>query len=255
MMLDLGTFTIQGGGDYRGYSDYITLLLPFALVTLKYPKSITNNLVYLLIFLSFIITFSTGARGAYLAIGITIIFWLIIKKDWYSFITFIGMTFFTLIIGYILIDPNTFAHIFQTSTSGRSGSGTWGIAWDLIKIKPLTGFGYGSEIFVKVFNENLSVHNHWLIKNPIGAHNIFLTMWLYGGIFLFLSFILLNLNVVKELIYYSKSKRMEPRDLLSIAILLSFLSEFTVRGFFEDVQLEILGIYFGILLSRNYLKN
>src|SRR5690606_28661554 len=96
----------------------------------------------------------TLQRGTWLAIGVTSGIWAIVRREWkLPALALAALAlFFTVSHHY---DPGHFAKLFhkmqQTSSSGRYGNGTQGSAVDLIMENPIKGYGFGDDIFYRVY--------------------------------------------------------------------------------------------------------
>ncbi|MTC22313.1 MULTISPECIES: O-antigen ligase RfaL [unclassified Providencia] len=239
--------------NFRNVSDALTFLFPI-LPILWYilPK---NKLIYFYILcVVFLFTlFGTLSRGAWLAITVSGGVFLCFKRPWKLIAFVIGITLIGLIslkTIYPEMTTKLFYKLEQTDSSHRYINGVQGSAFELIMEKPLVGYGAGDEIFHEEYNSVAAQYPSWIFKTSIGPHNTWLFIWFGSGIFGLASFILMTLSmgcasyrgirhsVGNPLIYFS-----------FLALFLSLISFYVVRGMFEQVDLKPLGLILGLLIA------
>ncbi|WP_193757143.1 O-antigen ligase RfaL [Xenorhabdus sp. KK7.4] len=268
----LGLLFITMKEMYLFYQDYQNGIMPFtnynhrniahgivfffpALVALWHfqkPKNYIRLVLTVLLILSVsFVLLGTLARGAWLAVFVMFFMMILMNKNWKTLfvsIVVICAALFAIKSDYLSKNSKLAFKLQQTDSSNRYSNGTQGSAFNLILERPIIGYGAGSTIYDQVYNNNVKNYPNWIIKNSMGPHNIFLTIWFSSGIlglstFLSLIFIYLKQSVKQwrhDNSYYKQA---------ALILFISFIGYFIVRGNFETVQLNILGIYLGLLVA------
>lgn len=239
--------------DFRNISDALTFFFPI-LPILWYvlPK---NKLVYfyILCIVFLFILLGTLSRGAWLAIAASAGIFLCFKRPWKLIVSVIGIALIGL-ISLKTIYPEMTAKLFykleQTDSSHRYTNGVQGSAFELIMDKPLIGYGAGDKIFHEKYNSVAKKHPSWTYKTSIGPHNIWLLVWFGAGIFGLVSFTLLTLSIGYTSYQGIRHSVGNPLIYFSfLALFLSLVSFYVVRGMFEQVDLKPLGLILGLLIA------
>ncbi|WP_074024296.1 O-antigen ligase RfaL [Xenorhabdus eapokensis] len=240
--------------NHRSVSDGIVFFFP-ALVALWHLQK-TQNYVRLTLTILFILSvlfvlLGTLSRGAWLAVFVMFFMTITMNKNWKTFIAsvvFICATIFVIKSDYLSKQSTLTYKLEQTDSSHRYSNGTQGSALTLILEHPLKGYGAGNKIYDQIYNESAQNYPGWIYQTSLGPHNIFLTIWFSAGIlgigaFLFLIFSYLKQSAQEwnTSIGYNKQA--------GLILLISFFGYFIVRGNFESVHLNILGIYLGLLTA------
>lgn len=193
----------------------------------------------------------TLQRGTWLSILIPAAIWCILKKEWKLPLLAAVLLGGTLTVGYVK-DPDAFKLLFhkmqQTSSSYRYGGGTQGAALDLIKENPVKGYGYGEEIFYRVYNDRVQDYPQWVFKKSIGPHNLTLAMWSAAGLLgVFALWYLLISHFAESVKGYRASQGIIKEAWLLIGLIL--IGNLFIRGAFETVSIENLAMLLGITLA------
>ncbi|NHB97970.1 O-antigen ligase RfaL [Photorhabdus stackebrandtii] len=240
--------------NHRSVSDGIVFFFPVLLSIWYLIKK--NNYFRLLsiILFSILVLFAllgTLSRGAWLAVFSMYILILLLNRDWKIFI--ITLILGTAIFSIIKLEKDNNKSLLltkmeQLDSSHRYKNGTQGSALTLILENPIWGYGAGNKIYDSVYNSNVVNHKEWTFENSLGPHNIYLTVWFSSGIIGILSFLYLVFTYIKEAAILVLSKNKYTKQ-ASIMLVVSFIGYFIVRGNFESVHLNILGVYLGFLMS------
>ncbi|MEY0977891.1 O-antigen ligase RfaL [Providencia rettgeri] len=239
--------------DFRHVSDALVFFFPI-LPILWYllPKS---KLIYFYI-LSIVFLFvllGTLARGAWVAVAVAGLLFLCFKRPW----KLIGVVLCLSLVSLIsikLIYPDTSKQLFykleQTDSSYRYANGTQGTAFELILENPVIGYGFGDKIYHEKYNSVVKNHPKWTFKKSIGPHNIWLYIWFGAGIAGLAIFSAVFLSMCYSSMQGIKNRSEEPEIYFAfIALLLSLIGFYLVRGMFEQVDLKPLGILLGFLIA------
>lgn len=245
------------GYEHKYKSDALIFISP-ALLYLWGSKNRNYRVAFLFILpiLGFVIL-GTMQRGTWLAIIIPATIWFILKRKWKLPLTVILV--FAAILSFIAHhDPQPFNTLFskmqQTSSSNRYGGGTQGSALDLILENPVKGYGYGDDIFYRVYNDEVKLHPEWIFKKSIGPHNVTLVYWYAGGIFGLLALWYLFFSIIKEGLSGYKVSYGIVKDAWLVIIMI-IIGDFLVRGLFESVAISNLAILFGISQALLFLPH
>ncbi|PWW05357.1 O-antigen ligase RfaL [Mangrovibacter plantisponsor] len=244
---------------HRNLSDSYVFCFPVILCLWKIYKK--NSLIHwgVLLFTSIItIVFMLGtfARGAWLAALVMSAIIFIINKE--KALALLGIS--TLICGAAILLSYKNAHEYpltrkmeQTSSSNRYSGGTQGSALELILQNPIKGYGFGNDLFNQIYNSQVKNRPDWIYKKSLGPHNIFLSIWFAAGIAGLVALILLTIitiNYAFKAFIASKDNVITAQAILFLMV--SFIGWVIVRGSFENVYLNEIGIYFGLLIALTF---
>ncbi|ETT08244.1 O-antigen ligase RfaL [Providencia alcalifaciens] len=239
--------------NFRNISDALTFFFPI-LPILWYilPK---NKLIYfyILCVVFLFILLGTLSRGAWLAIAVSGGIFLCFKRPWKLIASVIGLALIGL-ISLKMIYPETTNMLFfkleQTDSSNRYTNGTQGTAFELIIEQPFMGYGIGDSVYHEKYNSVVAEHPMWAARTSIGPHNIWLFVWFGAGIFGLASFTLLTLSMGYT--SYQGIRRSVENPLIYfsfLALFISLIGFYVVRGMFEQVDLKPLGLILGFLIA------
>ncbi|MGJ2674559.1 O-antigen ligase RfaL [Salmonella enterica subsp. enterica serovar Paratyphi A] len=239
---------------HRHMSDSMVFLFP-ALLNIWLFRKNAIKLVFLVlsaIYLFFIL--GTLSRGAWLAVLIVGVLWVILNRQW----KLIGIGAILLaIIGALVItqhnnkpDPEHLLYkLQQTDSSYRYTNGTQGTAWILIQENPIKGYGYGNDVYDGVYNKRVVDYPTWTFKESIGPHNTILYIWFSAGILGLASLAYLYGAIIRETASSTFRKvEISPYN-AHLLLFLSFVGFYIVRGNFEQVDIAQIGIITGFLLA------
>ncbi|MFB9886478.1 O-antigen ligase family protein [Balneatrix alpica] len=240
---------------HRPYSDAMVLLLPFMLMAWWHASTRSSQLIWIgLLTLHGILLLGTGARSAWLAVAFIGLAWLLLHLNRRLLFASALVALAGLLLAFALLPDYLLDRLTQTSSSGRTGGGTWSSAWELIQQAPWQGHGFGAFLYDQIYNAAAPLHPHWLFTESMGPHNLWLTHWFYGG----LPFLLATMTFCAILLYCNGQacrglpQQSWQRSLL-LAISLSLFGGFIVRGQFETPELQFWGVLLGLswgLLNR-----
>ncbi|MEQ1975640.1 O-antigen ligase RfaL [Xenorhabdus sp. SGI240] len=240
--------------NHRSVSDGIVFFFP-ALVALWHfqkPQNYVRLVLTTLLILSVLfVLLGTLSRGAWLAVFVMFFMMIIMNKNWKTFIAsivFICAAILAIKSDYLGKGSALTYKLEQTDSSHRYSNGTQGSALTLILENPIKGYGAGNKIYDQLYNESAKNYPDWTYQTSLGPHNIFLTIWFSAGLlgigaFLFLIFFYLKQSAQEWNTSTSCNKQ------AGLILLISFFGYFIVRGNFESVHLNILGIYLGLLAA------
>lgn len=239
---------------HRHMSDSMVFLFP-ALLNIWLFRKNALKLVFLVlsaIYLFFIL--GTLSRGAWLAVLIVGALWAILNRQW----KLIGVGAILLaIIGALVItqhnnrpDPEHLLYkLQQTDSSYRYSNGTQGAAWILIQENPVKGYGYSNDVYDSVYNKRVVDYPTWTFRESIGPHNTILYIWFSAGILGLASLAYLYGAIIRETAS-STFKKVEVNPYNAhLLLFLSFVGFYIVRGNFEQVDIDQIGIITGFLLA------
>ncbi|MEQ5326036.1 O-antigen ligase RfaL [Proteus sp. fly-1008] len=256
-------FSNKSHNQHREISYALLFFFPIglALWSIKKRNSIINWLLLIIISLSFIlIMLGTLARGAWVALIISVLLILIINKQK----LLLAIVFFLCIILFISIMKIPKNHFFseklyfkltQTNSGNRFNNGTQGSALDLIFKQPIKGYGYGNQLYHNIYNEHVKEHPEWIFKKSVGPHNIFLAFWFAGGILGLFGILYFCSSVIAQGIQLIRKNSGIIRQ-AALVLLMSFLGVYVLRGLFENAYINQVGILVGLMLAlRHALLN
>ncbi|MBS6208764.1 MAG: O-antigen ligase RfaL [Proteus hauseri] len=256
-------FTIKSQLDHREISYGLLFFFPIILICWRLKKH--HNLIDWFLLASSGILFlflmlGTLARGAWVALALSVFLMLILNRQWLLMI--IGLvTCAFLFIGATQLPANQFFNkklqykLTQIDSGKRFEGGTQGSALDLIFEQPIKGYGYGNQLYHNVYNERVKDHKSWIFKKSIGPHNIFLAFWFAGGILGLLGILYFCSSIITQGIQLIRKNSGIIRQ-AALVLLMSFLGVYVLRGLFENAYINQVGILVGLMLAlRHALLN
>lgn len=244
--------------SHRSFSDGYVFFFPVILCLWNiYKKNNILNWSCFLIFSSMMIAFMLGtlSRGAWLAALIMGVIAIIINKEKTLFILSIALIILTLLFLNSYDEANKHPltqKLEQTDSSARYKNGTQGTALELIILNPIKGYGFGNEIFHRVYNEEVKNHPEWIFTNSLGPHNVFLAIWFAAGLAGIISVILMVIAAMRTAILTYNNKQNIFISQAALLLATSFIGWFIIRGSVENVYLNVLGIHFGLLIALSF---
>ncbi|EDH2826581.1 TPA: O-antigen ligase RfaL [Salmonella enterica] len=241
--------------EHRYRSDAF-IFMSLALLNLWLMPGKINKIIFLvLLTITGVMITGTLQRGTWLSVLVPSLIWVVIKKEWkLSLITIAMLICFGFFVLNQSIFPvqNLFFKLHQTDSSERYGNGTQGSAMDLIMENPIKGYGYGDDIFYRIYNSKVNSHPDWYFKKSIGPHNITLAMWYAAGIAGLFSLWYLLISLMQTALkgYLTTDNIIIKQAWLSI--LLITLGDMVIRGAFETVRIENLSLLIGTALALKF---
>lgn len=238
--------------DHRHISDSMVFLFP-ALLNFWLLKGRSYKITFITLSSIYIfLMLGTLSRGAWLAMLITVMLWLVFNRFWkfclFSLIVVIATG--TAIISQHGPKNDILAYkLQQTDSSYRYTNGTQGSALKLIMENPIKGYGYGDDIYHHQYNTRVVDYPTWTFKESIGPHNLALYIWFSAGIFGLIALFYVYGSVINETIGKALSSTEKSPYNAHLLLLLSLVGFFLVRGNFEQIDIEPLGIIVGLLLA------
>uniref|UniRef100_A0A3B0MKV6 O-antigen ligase-related domain-containing protein n=1 Tax=Arsenophonus endosymbiont of Trialeurodes vaporariorum TaxID=235567 RepID=A0A3B0MKV6_9GAMM len=237
--------------EHRCISDWLIFIAP-ALFALWLYKGVKNKILFFLLSVIFLaITIGTLQRGTWLSIAVILIIWCVVKKEIkLPVIAVIACSI--LLSGLATVNQGQFDKLFykleQTNSSHRYGNGTQDSALDLITENPITGYGYGEQLFYKIYNERVIDYPDWVFTQSIGPHNTVLSIWFAAGIFGLIATLYLFVSIFIYLFNGYRNNTVKDGFLI---LMLIFIGDMIVRGLFETVNVSNMAIIIGIALVLN----
>ncbi|MFW0030444.1 MAG: O-antigen ligase RfaL [Arsenophonus endosymbiont of Dermacentor nuttalli] len=241
--------------EHRYISDWLIFIAP-ALFSFGLCKGVKNKILFFSLTVIFVaITIGTLQRGTWLSIMVMFIIWCMVKKEIkLPCIAVIG--FGVLLSCLLIINQGQFDQLFykleQTNSSHRYSNGTQDSALDLIKENPIAGYGYGEQLFYKIYNERVVDYPDWVFKKSIGPHNTVLSVWFAAGIFGLIAILYLFISLFMHLFNEYRNNAVKDGFLM---LMLIFIGDMIVRGLFETVNVSNMAIIIGITLALSSDKN
>jgi O-antigen ligase len=236
---------------HRGLSDSLVFLFP-ALLNLWLIKSTKYRIAFVVLSIAYLfLMLGTLSRGAWLAVLIVGLVWILAYKQWKLFIAgiIIGTICFTALMSHKDVAKHLVYKLQQTDSTYRYKNGTQGSAFDLIMENPVIGYGFGNVAYKDIYNKRVVDYPQWKFRQSIGPHNLALFVWFGTGILGLFGLLLVYAGIVKECVVNAfKGDHYSPFNPHMI-ILLSFFGYFIIRGNVEQIELDLLGIFAGLLLA------
>jgi len=245
----------------REYGDAYALYLPACvamLVVTRVPGLRAAGWAFAL--LQSILLLLTGFRGAWLGAAAGVLVVALAARAWKATLV-LGAAGVMAILALGAVSPTNLVSERLSrglDTSNRVAE-TWMPALDLIAEKPLTGYGYGKEVFARSYESAQPQHPEWprppwLERTPWGPHNIYLGAMLAGGIFLFATMLWLFAEIALAYVRAWRSFGPSAAGALALGGLGALVSAYWVHGLFEEKFWPPLGILIGLALGLDRMR-
>jgi len=227
-------------------ASYLIMILPLLLACIFEAHKRKDVLWAILLIIAFILNFLallfTKAVSAYLALTLTILFFifLIIKEhtlqiNWKKLLLVLGMAVF-FFIAFFIKRADFFVNLKNPENSIRQRIYYWQSAVEMIKERPLVGFGAGSfGIVYPRFKLEMANETNY-------AHNLPLQLWAETGViglFIFVLFV----------IYLFRKCLKNDRDLIKMGVLFGSLA-FLLHNIFDySFYIPQVAIVFWVLVA------
>jgi len=230
-----------------GHAFYLPAIVAMALLATGWRRALVLAFV---VALETVFLLLAAARGSWLSVASGGLVAATLTRHWKLVAALGAAGVAALAVLALAIPDSQVAWRFQQgfSTSGRV-TGTWGPALDLIRERPIAGYGYGQTAFHEAFDAAAPRHPDWTERASLGPHNIYLAAWFAGGPLFLLS--MLWLFAEMALVFLRVFRQTGDPDVRSLALagLSSLVSAYLVQGFFEDTLWLAFGILLGLALG------
>ncbi|EME8538552.1 O-antigen ligase RfaL [Salmonella enterica] len=240
--------------DHRHISDSMVFLFPALLNIWLFRKTSLKLAFFALSAVYLFLMLGTLSRGAWLAVLVVGALWAILNRQW----KLMGIGAAILVIAGALVitqqshkpdQERLLYKLQQTDSSYRYTNGTQGTAWILIQENPVKGYGYGNDVYDSIYNKRVVDYPTWTFKESIGPHNTILYIWFSAGILGLASLAYLYGAIIRETASSTFRKvEISPYN-AHLLLFLSFVGFYIVRGNFEQVDIDQIGIITGFLLA------
>ncbi len=246
---------------YRSFATADVFFMPFVLFSgIAFPQVWRKNggrLAWFIAVLALLVlVLSTSARGAWLAMAVTILGFVCWQRGRARGLIALGVLVVGLFLWWVHVfvpdNPVSMRIAQGLDTSRRANHGTWSAAWDLFLESPWLGYGYGKEIFHQVYANRVAAYPDWFFNVSLGPHSKYLDSACAAGIFACFSLIGLYLVALRDGIRLAAQLYEPKARALAQAALLGLVSVMMVHGFVESLRWQPMGVFLGILwgLSR-----
>jgi O-antigen ligase len=192
----------------------------------------------------------TGYRGAWSAAAAAFLFATLASRSWKTLV--IGLMVPVVVTGAMAVafpDNPIVERLHQGFDTSMRTSGTWWPTITLIAERPLSGYGYSTEVFHRVFNSKADQHPEWPFHTSLGPHNNYLEIWFAGGILALLALLWLYGEMLTAYLHAFKTAASLEQRALALSAGSSFISAYLVHGLFENKLWPALGIVLGLALG------
>ncbi|MGL5633323.1 MAG: O-antigen ligase family protein [Azovibrio sp.] len=220
---------------HRGWSHPLLFLLPFVLMQLRGTVGRLWFFWLTVLVTVIVMLLGTGARAAWLGMVAILLIGFSVDFTWRRFGV---LAAFLLVVGGIAYATVPFIQFKVNQgldTSGRIG-GPWTSTLDMVKERPILGYGFSKKVYNLEFNRRASHEPDWLFKRSIGPHSNYLEIAYAGGMVGLGLLLALYANVGWCMWKRLRRRSLGAADLYGIAGLASFIGFYVIRGGFESVR-------------------
>ena len=207
---------------------------------------------WLLAIVSLVMIVATGARGAWLGAFVVIMIYLLFLRSRRLFAASAAGLAIAVIAGLTVIPPELVVNKIQLGmdTSNRT-AGTWGPAIEMIRDRPLLGYGLGDDVFHQEFNRRVVTAEHWTIRQSLGPHSFFLALGFAAGLPALLVLLLLFWLAVWPMgrrvpTHLAAGGAARSFGLSGIALLAAVSGAYVVIGNVENLNWNLFGFWLGM---------
>lgn len=239
---------------HRRYAEALVFGLPFLLVLLFKPGAGWLKLIQSgIVLVAGLMIVATGARGAWLGAAAGALVVLVALGNRRIWMISAAVLVVATALAVISVPGELLeGRIRQGFDTSHRTSGTWRPALEMIADHPLTGYGFGDDVFHAEFNRRAPGASHWSLKTSLGAHSFYLSTAFAAGI----PGLALLLGIVGVLVRrLLKAVRPGPikwnpgrTDYDAIALLGSLTGIYLVMGLVENINWHLLGLWLGLAL-------
>ena len=238
---------------HRDWAHPLVFHFPFALMQFRLSKGRESHGWAALIVLEIFMVVGSGARAAWLALFFEFALWALLAFDRRQILRWAGIGALVAGVGYLIL-PATIVknRIDQGADTSLRTTGTWGPTLDMLKERPVLGYGFGSRVFNQEFNRRAASEENWSIKKSIGPHSVYLEVGFAAGVPGLIAILLLFAAAVAYGLRGVTGATSVDNRLLALAVTASFVGFYVTRGAFASLRWSPLIIHLVLIayLSR-----
>jgi O-antigen ligase len=234
--------------SYRYYGFRYVFYFPFLWMLIQQTSHWKQAAWIMLVSIQLTLIAFSGFRGAWLAAIVMITLWAFFFRT--KKLTILVGAILVLALGVAAFSSDyTVAKLNQTDT-GKRWDGAWRASIDMIKNRPLSGHGFGSQVFQRE-NDRLADNNpDWAMgKGLTGPHSIYLDVAFSAGIPALLILLVIFGYIFRRISRVIKTTQNRRLRSFAIATLCSFVGFYVVLGALESLRWELLGMFVGLAMS------
>ena len=238
---------------HRKWAYPLTVFIPFAIAQLRLSRGKTAAFWVLVLAAESFMVIGSGARGAWLALFAVFALWGCLELNRRQIAGVVVICCGLAVLGYLVLPPTIVKdRLAQGADTSNRTSGTWGPTIDMMRDRPVLGYGYGRPIYNAEFNRRAPAEEAWSIKKSIGPHSVYLETGFSGGLVALAIFVTFCAGVlVHGLRGTLRATNFDDR-LLALAATSAFLGYFVVRGAFESVRWSPLIVLLPIIVQCSW---
>lgn len=239
---------------HRPYSDGLVFSLPFLFAGAIHLRGKPFGIGCLMLaMIDLLMIAMTGARGAWLAAGGIVLLYLVVYRS-RGMMMIVAAAVVTVAVGMVTFIPpelglNRIRQGFDTSLRTTA---TWGPALEMIAERPLTGYGYGPEVFHQEFNRRAPTSPHWSVQQSLGPHSFFLDIGFSAGVIGLATFAGVLAVVALRMARHLRCLERERRHLMvlaGVALLGVLIGPIVVQGMIEGRSWPPVAFWLGLSLA------
>ena len=222
---------------HREWAHPLVICIPFALAQLRLSKGKTSAFWLAVLVVESFMVIGSGARAAWLSLFAVFALWGCLEFNRRQIIGAATVGCVLAVLGYLALPPTIVKdRLAQGADTSHRTTGTWGPTIDMMRDRPVLGYGYGRPIYDAEFNRRAPNEDAWSLKKSIGPHSIYLYTGFGGGLVALAGLLTLCTGTIGYGLQGTLRATSLDDRLLALAATSAFLGYFVTRGAFESVR-------------------
>lgn len=239
---------------HRKWAYPLVVFIPFAIAQLRLHRGKTAVFWFLVLVIESFMVIGSGARGAWIALFAVFALWGCFEFNRRQIAGVVVVACVLALVGYLALPPTIVKNrLAQGADTSNRTTGTWGPTIDMMRDRPVLGYGYGRSIYNDEFNRRASTEDNWSIKKSIGPHSVYLEAGFSGGLVALTVFIAFCAGTLLHGLRSTfRATNLDDR-LLALAATSAFAGHFITRGTFESVHWSPLIVLLPIIVQCSWV--
>ena len=238
---------------HRKWAYPLVVFIPFAIAQWRLNRGKVAGFWMLALVIESFMVIGSGARGAWISLFAVFALWGCVEFNRRQITGVAVIACVLAALAYLVLPPTIVKdRLAKGADTSLRTTGTWGPTIDMMRDRPVLGYGYGRTIYNDEFNRRAPANDDWSIKKSIGPHSVYLEIGFSGGL---IGLIVLVIFFAGTLLHglrgTLRATNLDDR-LLALAATSAFLGYFVTRGVFESVRWSPLVVLLPIIVQCSW---